>query len=71
MQTVLFVKRSIPMDDLDRKILSLLAKNARMPVKEKQDTETVRGTRNKRKQIGKPERRSAQQHKEHTLRQKQ
>lgn len=29
-----FKKETFPMDDLDRKILSLLAKNARMPVKE-------------------------------------
>ena len=33
-QSNIFSKGVFPMDDLDRKILSLLAKNARMPVKE-------------------------------------
>ena len=34
MDSNIFQKETFLMDDLDRKILSLLAKNARMPVKE-------------------------------------
>ena len=33
MDSNIFQKETFLMDDLDRKILSLLAKNARMPVK--------------------------------------